>query len=81
VSVMIKRGFIGWCLFVLLSLMALLGGCEAYCDQRQTCDDCTDSGCLWVEWQDGATECLPLSEESELPPADSAITELPGDCS
>jgi len=48
------------------------------CPKATDCQDCVEQSCVWVEWEDGATECV--ADRDEVPPADAAISERADQC-
>ena len=66
-------------LLLAISLSALATvGCGVDCAALTDCQICTESACVWVEWQDGATECV--ADKDDLPPADTSIVEDTAQC-
>ena len=55
-----------------LVVLLALSGCAPLCEGQATCADCVELGCVWVQWEDGATECG--ASKDDYPPADAAIT-------
>lgn len=63
---------------MLLAIPLTLAACQPACETFESCDACARSGCVWVQFEDGATECG--ADPDDYPPADAAITTDAGEC-